>query len=185
MKCIIHNDKDAVGQCNTCWWWLCKDCIHNFTTPICPHCNLKWWTEYKKQINLQKIIVPIVWLVFWIILFLLTHTSISEMLRPYPTLRQSNIVAVIILSLYWCFGVFSYYWWVWINELHKDTVTISQEEWLIGIVLRKLFKLTFALLSGIFIWPYKLYMIYQNNREADKMIKLSSEIIAKNKHHHS
>lgn len=185
MKCIIHNDKDAVGQCNTCGCWLCKDCIHNFTTPICPECNLKWWTEYKTQINKQKIIAPIFWLIFGLVLLMLTGDAISYDLRAYPTLKNSYIFIVFLLFLYWVFGLFTYYWWLWISDLNKWTVTVRDNDWFMWIILRKFFKLTFALMIWIFVWPYKIYTIIQNNKEAEKMIKLSSEIIAKNKHHHS
>lgn len=185
MKCIIHNDIDAVWQCNTCWCGLCKGCIHNFSKPICPECNLKWWTDFKAQLNRQKIIVPIFWLIFWVVLLMLTGDAISYELRAYPRLNNSLFFLVILLVLYWIFWVCTYYWWIWINDLNKWTITIRDNDSMIWILVRKFFKLAFALIFWVFVWPYKIYSIYNNSKQADEMIKLSSDIIQKNKHHHS
>lgn len=172
MKCIIHNDKDAVGQCNTCWWWLCKDCIHNFTTPICPQCNLKWWEQKLKDINSLKYLLPLYW--FWvaIVLFLLTGKAITDSLKFYPALNNSVIIAIFILGLYWLFWIFTYLGWVWIWSRNQDTntITITTNNSIVAMVLRKAFKLWFAIIIWFFVWPYKLYHLKKEYKECIRMI---------------
>ncbi len=179
MKCIVHNDIDAVWQCNTCGWWLCKDCIHNFSKPICPSCNLKYWEQNLKDINSLKYTTPLYWFWFGLLVIFLTGQSIADISRYYPTLNNSILFLIFILALYWLVWIFTYISWIWIGSRNQDTITIRTNDNLIAMIIRKIFKLCFALMIWIFVWPYKLYKLKQEYKESIKMIGMCKNLIHK------
>lgn len=175
MKCITHNDKDAVWQCNTCGWWLCKDCIHNFSKPICPNCNLKYWEQNVKDLNSSKYTVPMYW--FWvaIILFMLTWQWVAGGINQY----HSNLLVIFIFALYWVFWILTFIGWIWISSINENTVTIRTNDTLIWMVIRNTFKLIFSLIVWVFVWPYKVYKLTQEYKESIRMIEVCKKLIHK------
>lgn len=177
MKCIVHNEKDAVWQCNTCGWWLCKECMKNFTKSICPSCNLKYWEQNLKVLNSLKYTTPIYWFLVGILLFMLTFPWVTDTLKHYPMLYNSNLFGLLEFVLYWLFWILTYIGWIWIWSLNQDTITIRTNDSLPAMVFRNTFKLIFSVMIGIFVWPYKIYKLKQEHKESIKMIKMCKNLI--------
>lgn len=173
MKCISHNHVDAVWQCNTCGWWLCAECMKNFTKPICPSCNHQWWESRKKEILWLKTRLP-----FYAIGigFLITLLNSSNM-RGASDLTYITFWG--FASIIW---IFIYFWWIWINDLNKDTITIRTNEGIVPILIGKVFKLVFSWMIGLFVWPYKIYQLRKEYKESLRMIDVCKTIISKNTH---
>lgn len=173
MKCISHDHIDAVGQCNTCWGWLCKGCMSNFTKPICPNCNLQWWENRKKEILWLRIKLPLYGLGIG---FLITIWNTPNMTHYNDT---QYLISFGIFSILW---VFIYFWWIWINELNKDTIIIRANEWIVIMVLRKVFKLIFAWMIWAFVWPYEIYKLRKEYKKSLSMIDMCKTLISQNTH---
>lgn len=170
MKCIVHNDTDAVGQCTTCWWGLCKDCIHNFTISICPSCNLKYWENRKKEILWLKKKIPLYSLGIWFLLIIMGGSSLGHVW---------NTEFIMIYIMYSVFWVFIYFWWLWINDLNKDTVTITTNYNPMAMILGKVFKLVIAWMVWVFVCPYKIYQLRKEYKISIKTIELCKSLLPK------
>ena len=175
MKCISHDHIDAVGQCNTCWWWLCKECMKNFLNPICPSCNLNCWESRKKEILSLKVKLPLYAVGIG---FVITMINSPNMQWASDT---TYITFWALASIVW---VFIYFWWIWINDLNanqnKDTIIIKTDEGIIPKIIGKVFKLIFAWIIGIFVWPYKIYQLLKEYKESLRMIDVCKKIISNN-----
>ncbi len=169
MKCITHNHIDAVWQCNTCGWWLCKDCMDNFTTTICASCNLKYWENRKKEILWLRKKIPLYSLGIWFLLIIMGGSSIGHVW---------NTEFIMIYILYFIFWVFIYFWWLWINDLNKDTITITTNYNPIAMILGKVFKLVIAWMVGIFVCPYKIFQLRKEYKTSIKVIAHCNKILS-------
>ena len=170
MKCITHNHVDSVGQCVTCWWGLCKDCIHSFTIPICPSCNLKYWEKRKMEILWLRKKVP----------FYAVGIGFLILLLGSPNMwNVDNITYLIIWLLYSILGVFIYFWWLWIDGMNKDDVTVRINDTIVAMIMRKVFKLIFAGMIWIFVWPYEIYKLRKEYKQSLSMIEICKAIITK------
>ena len=177
MKCISHNHIDAVWQCVTCWWWLCKDCMSNFTIAICPSCNLKYWEKRKTEILWLRKKVPLYGLGIGFLIMMLASSN----------MRGIDDVTYIILWLFYSIvGVVIYFWWIWINNfnnnLNKNTVTVRVNDSLVAMMIRVGFKITFAWMIGIFVWPYEIYKLRKEYKLSLSMIDMCKALISKSTH---
>lgn len=177
MKCISHNHIDAVGQCITCWGWLCKECMSNFTISICPNCNLMNWENRKKEILSLRKKVPLYGIGIG---FLIT------MLESSSRYNMDDTTYLILWSFYSILWIFIYFWWIWINNLkskqNSDTITIRVNDNFMAMVIRVSFKIVFAWMIWIFVWPYEIYKLRKEYKEALRMIDICKTTISKNTH---
>lgn len=166
MRCHKHPNSDAVGTCLDCWVWLCQECVQAFSIPVCQKCNLVRFSNEKDTINSTFLKNTIIWI--FVGLYLYTHAA-SQQLASLNGNGNNGILLFAIINAY--FGFFVAYGWTFINSMsNPNTITVRVNEWFIALLIRKAFKIVFAVLIGGFVGPYQVWKMKKRLGTIDETV---------------
>jgi hypothetical protein len=163
MKCYKHENKDAIGSCQHCGVWLCKECFWFFDWPICIKCNIKALNQDIKVITNSIIKYLAIWIAFSLFM-------ISWMVWDRDFVLNLEWFIWVIILIY--FTIFVGFGWSYLNsKKDPNLININVNENLIWLLIRKVFKLVISWFIGWFVWPYQLHKL-------TKEIKIKKETLA-------
>ncbi len=151
MKCINHNQADAVSTCSVCGSGLCADCSQRFTLMMCEKCLL----SHNNSVRNGLIKDLAISLVVFIIAFNIGNNEMDNMSSVFA-------FAYAIASIHWGWKM-----------MGSAPIFLYFSSKAFGVYI--VFKLIFSAIIGGFVMPF---MVFQKIREIIAINKTKKDIVA-------